>query len=238
VQDSHRGRPRLTLVGRPASPGDTEPGRPHDADLAGTGAPSSAGPNCADTSTGWSTETGAAIDPGQVKTAATTLLTALNIQDLLGTKAAQMAHALTRMVTRESLVIRMSPNRADYEELIVSKGIGFRALCEEHMLPLSGVVHIGYIPHHFLMSANEPAQVLSYFARQPQSLQQLASQVAHWLDRQLQPRGVGVVVHADHTCDSDPGIFEPSVTVSSTLLGQVRDTPLVRTQFLSLTSNR
>ncbi len=235
MRDTHRGRPRLTLVDRPSSPGDTEPG-PIDTNPVGTRDP--AGHDCADTSTGWSTETGAAIDPRQVTTATTTLLTALNIEDLLGTKAAQMAHALTRMLTRESLVIQVSQNRADYEELIVSKGIGFRALCEEHMLPLSGVVHVGYIPHHFLTSATEPPQVVSYFARQPQSPQQLASQVAHWLDRQLQPRGIGVVVHADHTCDGDRGNFEPRVTVSSTLLGQVRDTPLVRTHFLSLTSSR
>jgi len=149
-----------------------------------------------------------------------------------------MAHAFTQMVTRQHLVIQVSPNRAEYEELIVSKGIGFRALCEEHMLPLSGVVHIGYIPGDFLLAATEPARVVSYFARQPQSPQQLASQVAHWLDHQLQPRGIGVVVHADHTCDGDLGMFEPRVTVSSTLLGQVRETTLVRTHFLSLTSNR
>lgn len=142
------------------------------------------------------------------------------------------------MVTRQHLVIQVSPNRADYEELVVSKGIGFRALCEEHMLPLSGVVHIGYIPGDLMMAATEPARVVSHFARQPQSPQQLASQVAHWLERQVNPRGIGVVVHADHTCDADLGIFEPRVTVSSTLLGQVRETPLVRTHSLSLTSSR
>jgi len=166
------------------------------------------------------------------------LLTALNIDDLLGTRATHMAHALTQMVTRQELVIQVSPNRADYEELIVSKSIGFRALCEEHMLPLSGVVHIGYIPGDFLLAATEPTRVVSYFARQPQSPQQLASQVGHWLDRQLQPRGIGVVVHADHTCDGDLGMFEPRVTVSSMLLGRVRETPSVRTHFLSLTSTR
>ena len=149
-----------------------------------------------------------------------------------------MAHALTQMVTRQHLVIQVTANRADYEELIVSKGIGFRALCEEHMLPLTGVAHIGYIPGDFMMAATEPARVVSYFARQPQSPQQLASQVAHWLERQVHPRGIGVVVHADHTCDADLGMFDPRVTVASTLLGQVREAPLVRTHFMSLTSGR
>lgn len=234
MTDTHPGRPRLTLVGRPTPPAGTDPaGR--TTEPTGTRNPAP-GDHSTDTAVASSTSTG--IDPGQVTTAARTLLTALNIDDLLGTRAAQMAHALTQMVTRQQLVIQVSPNRADYEELIVSKGIGFRALCEEHMLPLSGVVHIGYIPGDFLLGATEPTRVVSYFARQPQSPQQLASQVGHWLDRQLQPRGIGVVVHADHTCEGDLGVFEPRVTVSSMLLGQVREAPSVRTHFLSLTSTR
>lgn len=234
MTDTRRGRPRLTLVGCPPSPVAADPGS-RDIEPDSTGDPTPEY-GCGDRTTACATNTG--IDPGQVTTATTTLLTALGIEDLLGTRAAQMAHALTQMLTRQSLDIAVSPNRAEYEELIVSKGIGFRALCEEHMLPLSGVVHIGYIPGDLLMAATEPARVVSYFARQPQSPQQLASQVAHWLERQLHPRGIGVVVHADHTCDGDLGMFEPRVTVSSTLLGQVRETPLLRTHFLSLTSSR
>lgn len=236
MTDAHPGRPRLTLVGRPVSAAGTDPD-PRDANPATPDDPGTAhGGVNPDTPGRRGTSTG--IDPGQVAIATTTLLAALRIDDLLGTRAAQMAHALTQMVTRQQLVIRVSPNQADYEELIVSKGIGFRALCEEHMLPLSGVVHIGYIPGDFLLAATEPTRVVSYFARQPQSPQQLASQVGHWLDRQLQPRGIGVVVHADHTCDGDLGMFEPRVTVSSMLLGRVRETPSVRTHFLSLTSTR
>ena len=234
MTDTHSGRPRLALVGHAAptsgSDGDARPAGPvstHDPAPARDGADADG-----------AISIGTGIDPGQVTTAATTLLTALKIDDLLGTRAARMAQALTQMVTRQQLVVQVSPNRAEFEELIVSKGIGFRALCEEHMLPLSGVVHIGYIPGDFVLSAAEPARVVSYFARQPQSPQQLASQVAHWLDRQLQPRGIGVVVHADHTCDGDLGMFEPRVTVSSTLLGHVREKPSVRTHFLTLTSTR
>lgn len=236
MTDTHRGRPQLTLVGRPNSPTGAH-SDPRAAKPATTNDPV-AGHDSADTNTAGPTGTSTGIDPGQVTSAATTLLIALRIDDLLGTRAAKMARALTQMVTRQQLVIQVCPNRADYEELIVSKGIGFRALCEEHMLPLSGVVHIGYIPGDFRMAATEPTRVVGYFARQPQSPEQLASQVAHWLDSQLQPRGIGVVVHADHSCDADLGMFEPRVTVSSTLLGQVRDTPLVRTHFLSLTSAR
>lgn len=236
MTDTHHGRARLTLVGRPGRPVGTHPGS-HDANPDSTHDPAS-GHDCADTSTACPSSPPGALDPQEVTRAASILLTALNIEDLLGARAAQMARALTQMVTRKELVIQVSPNRADYEELIVSKSIGFRALCEDHMLPLSGVVHIGYIPGDFLMTATESARVVSYFARQPQSPQQLASQVAHWLDRHLQPRGIGVVVHADHTCDGDLGMFEPKVTVSSTLLGQVRETPLVRAHLLSLTSSR
>ena len=234
MSDIHRERPRLTVVGRASSPAGTDPD-PHATKPVGTHNPA---PSPGDTDTSWANSARSGIDPGQVTCATTTLLTALRIDDLTGTKATQMAHALTQMVTRQHLVIQVTANRADYEELIVSKGIGFRALCEEHMLPLTGVAHIGYIPGDFMMAATEPARVVSYFARQPQSPQQLASQVAHWLERQVHPRGIGVVAHADHTCDADLGMFDPRVTVASTLLGQVREAPLVRTHFMSLTSGR
>lgn len=231
MTDTRSGRGRLSLVGAATrTSGSDEDAQPSE--------PASSHDSATDGADPAGTSASADIDPGSVATAATSLLTALHIDDLLGTRAARMAQVLTQMVTRQSLVVQASPNRAEYEELIVSKGIGFRALCEEHMLPLSGVVHIGYIPGDFLLAAVEPARVVGYFARQPQSPQQLASQVAHWLDRQLQPRGIGVVVHADHTCDTPPSMFEPRVTVSSTLLGQVRQTPLVRSHFLSLTSTR
>jgi GTP cyclohydrolase I len=233
VTDTHRGRSRLTLVG-PTDPSSGASRSSLDADPATSTGPG-IGDGCLDVHADGA---GTRSDLERVTSAAAVLLTTLNIDDLLGTRAAHMAQALTQMVTREPLVIQVSPNRVDYDELIVSKSIGFRALCEDHMLPLSGVVHIGYIPGDFLVAATEPARVVSYFARQPQSPQQLASQVAHWLDRQLQPRGIGVVVHADHSCDSDLGAFEPKVTVSSTLLGHIKEKPLARTHFLSLTSTR
>lgn len=236
MRDTNRGRSRLALVDRLTPSTGVDPGS-RDAEQLAASAPA-IGLDCAEPTVESLSSTSGALDPQDVSRAASILLAALNIEDLLGTKASEMARALAQMLTREQLTIHVSPNRAEYEELIVSKSIGFRALCEDHMLPLTGVVHIGYIPAELLMTATEPARVVSYFARQPQSPQQLASQVAHWLDRHLQPHGIGVVVHADHTCDGDLGMFEPRVTVTSTLLGEVREKPLVRTHFLSVTSTR
>ena len=142
------------------------------------------------------------------------------------------------MVIREPLSVDALPNEAGCQDLIVCKGITFRALCDEHMMPVSGVVHLGYIPNQLLLPTTGADAVVGYLSREPQSPPQLGVTGVPVVDRELQPLGVGVIVHADHSCDSERGTDAASATVSSSLLGQLRVSAVLRAHFMALTSSR
>jgi GTP cyclohydrolase I len=127
------------------------------------------------------------------------------------------------------------PNDGGYDELVVARAIPFHSLCEHHMLPFVGVAHVGYLPDDRIIGLSKLARVVELFARAPQVQERLTTQVAGWLDRQLAPRGVGVVIEAEHMCMSLRGVQKPgATTVTSKLLGRVREDSRTRAEFLSL----
>jgi GTP cyclohydrolase IA len=126
-------------------------------------------------------------------------------------------------------------NDAGYDELVLAKGIPFTSLCAHHALPFSGVAHVGYIPGERILGLSKLARVVQYFSRSLQVQEQLTKQVADWLEEELEPRGVGVVLEAEHLCMTVRGVQAAGTkTVTSTMYGLLRDRAATRQEFLSL----
>ena len=128
------------------------------------------------------------------------------------------------------------PNDGGYDELVVARSISFHSLCEHHLLPFIGVAHVAYLPGERIVGLSKLARVVEYYARALQVQERLTQQIATWLDRELEPRGVGVVLEAEHMCMTLRGVQKQGTqTVTSALLGLVRDDPRTRQEFLTLT---
>jgi GTP cyclohydrolase IA len=130
-------------------------------------------------------------------------------------------------------------NDDGYDELVLVRDIAFHSLCEHHLLPFSGVAHVAYMPATRILGLSKLGRVVELFARRLQVQERLTTQIADWLDAQLDPRGVGVVIEAEHLCMSMRGVQKPGVrTVTSALRGVVRDDPVTRREFLARADSR
>ena len=146
----------------------------------------------------------------------------------------RMARAYAEMLTPRSFELTTFPNDEKYDELVVVKDIPLQSLCEHHLLPFTGVAHIGYLPGERILGLSKFARVVELFARRPQVQERLTQQVATWLDDQLGPKGVGVVVEAEHSCMSLRGVRAAgAVTRTSALNGMLRTNPATRHEFLA-----
>ena len=179
------------------------------------------------------------IDLGAAETAAARLLDALGV-DVTDESVRDTPHRMARMyaelLTPASFAPTTFPNDG-YDELVVATKIPFHSLCEHHLLPFVGVAHVGYLPGERIIGFSKLARVVDTFARSLQVQERLTTQVARWLDEHLQPKGVGVVLEAEHMCMSLRGVQKPGArTVTSALHGLVRDDPRTRQEFLSLTA--
>ena len=151
----------------------------------------------------------------------------------------RMAHAYAEMLTVPSFDLTTFPNTEEYDELVVVEDIPVRSLCEHHMLPFIGVAHIGYLPGARILGLSKFARTVDFFAQRPQTQERLTKQIADHLQEQLAPRGVGVVVTAEHSCMTLRGVRATGArTVTSALYGSLRDDPAGRAEFLSLTRDR
>ena len=121
-----------------------------------------------------------------------------------------------------------------YDEMVLVKDIEFYSLCEHHLLPFYGRAHIAYLPAGHVIGLSKLPRILEVFARRLQVQERLTQQVAEALSGVLQPRGVAVVLEAAHFCMMMRGIQKQnSKTVTSTLLGEFRSSPELRSEFLS-----
>jgi GTP cyclohydrolase I len=119
--------------------------------------------------------------------------------------------------------------------MVVVSDIAFASLCEHHLLPFFGVAHVGYLPVERIVGLSKLPRVVEHCARGLQVQERLTMEVADWLERELGPRGVGVVLEATHTCMSVRGVRQPGArTRTSALRGLVRDDPRTRQEFLEL----
>jgi GTP cyclohydrolase I len=173
--------------------------------------------------------------------AAADLLAALGVDttedDLVATPA-RMARAYAELLTPEPFCATTFANEG-YDELVVATAIPFHSLCAHHLLPFTGVAHVGYLPGERIIGLSKLARVVDLHARGLQVQERLTVQVADWLDATLRPRGVGVVLEAEHLCMSLRGVQKPGArTVTSALHGLVRDDARTRGEFLDLVSRR
>jgi GTP cyclohydrolase I len=112
------------------------------------------------------------------------------------------------------------------------------SVCEHHMLPFVGRAHVGYLPGQRILGLSKLARVVELFARRPQVQERLTTQIADWLQTHLDPRGVGVVVEAEHLCMTLRGVRSGGTsTTTSTLRGALREDARSRAEFLSLTTS-
>lgn len=180
------------------------------------------------------------IDHAGVERAARGLLRALGADvdsDALEETPRRVADAYAELLTPRSFRATTFPNDDSYDELIVAQAIPFHSLCMHHMLPFHGVAHVGYLPGERIIGLSKLGRVVEYFARDLQIQERLTMQIADWLQRQLEPKGVGVVLEAEHLCMSLRGVQKLGAkTVTSALRGLVRDDPRTRQEFLALTT--
>ncbi len=148
----------------------------------------------------------------------------------------RVAEAYAELLTPAAFNATTFANDEAYDELVLVRDIPFHSLCMHHLLPFQGVAHVGYLPGERILGLSKLGRVVDLFARDLQVQERLTTQVATWLEQRLAPRGVGVVVEADHTCMSLRGVQKPgSRTVTSALRGAIRDDPRTRQEFLALT---
>ena len=148
-----------------------------------------------------------------------------------------MAQAYAELLTPEPFRPTTFPNDEGYDELVLVGPIPFHSLCAHHLLPFHGVAHVGYLPGERIVGLSKLARVVELFARDLQLQERLTTQIAGWLAEQLQPKGVGVVLEAEHLCMSLRGVQKfGAKTVTSALHGLVRDDPRTRQEFLALTT--
>ncbi|MGW6277680.1 GTP cyclohydrolase I FolE [Kribbella sp. NPDC055071] len=148
----------------------------------------------------------------------------------------RVAHAYAEMLTPREFELTTFPNDEGYDELVLAKDIPVQSLCEHHMLPFTGVAHVGYLPGKRILGLSKLARVVELFARDLQVQERLTKQVADWLQDHLDPKGVGVVIEAEHQCMSLRGVRAiGSRTVTSSLQGVLRDSPSSRQEFFALT---
>ena len=126
-----------------------------------------------------------------------------------------------------------------HEQMVVLKDIPFHSMCEHHLLPFLGAVHVGYVPDGRVVGLSKLARVVDSFARRPQLQERLTSQVADCVLEALKPDGVAVVVEAEHLCLSFRGVRKPGVrVVTSAVRGEFKRSALSRSEFLSLVQGK
>ncbi len=122
-----------------------------------------------------------------------------------------------------------------YDELILVRDISFQSLCMHHLLPFHGVAHVAYLPGDCIIGISKLARVVEAFARDLQLQERMTVQIADWLEQELAPRGVGVVLSAEHMCMTIRGVRKPGArTVTSAVRGRLRSDARTREEFFSL----
>jgi GTP cyclohydrolase I len=179
------------------------------------------------------------VDVRAAERAAGQLLEALGLDldsEGLRRTPARMVAAYADLFAAPEFDLTTFPNEEHYDELVLARRIPLRSVCEHHLLPFTGVAHVGYLPGERILGLSKLARVVVHFASQPQVQERLTKQIAGWLSTNLRPKGVGVVIEAEHTCMTLRGVQATgSSTITSALLGVLRDDARSRQEFLALT---
>jgi GTP cyclohydrolase I len=147
----------------------------------------------------------------------------------------RVVDAFEELLTPAPFALTTFENAEGYDELVIARDIPVHSVCAHHLLPFVGVAHVAYLPGSRIVGLSKLARAVQMFARGLQVQERLTSQVATWLDERLQPKGVGVVIEAEHLCMTTRGVQARGArTVTSSLQGLVRDDGRTRAEFLAL----
>ena len=125
-----------------------------------------------------------------------------------------------------------------YDDMVVLRDIRFESHCEHHLAPIIGRVHVGYLPTNRVVGISKLARVVEAYAKRLQVQEKMNAQIARCIQKVLEPKGVAVVIQAEHQCMTTRGVHKPGVSmVTSTMLGDFRKNPLTRREFLSVIGN-
>jgi GTP cyclohydrolase I len=148
----------------------------------------------------------------------------------------RVARAYADLLTPRAFDLTTFPNDEGYDELVLARDIPVQSLCEHHLLPFHGVAHVGYLPGDRILGLSKLARIVEQFSRDLQVQERLTQQVADRLQQDLTPKGVGVVIEAEHLCMSLRGVRATgSRTVTSALHGALREDARSRQEFFALT---
>ena len=178
-----------------------------------------------------------AVDLVRAERAVADLLAALGQNPTAGELAdtpRRVAASYAELLTPAPFTATTFPNDAGYDELVLAKAIPFASLCQHHLLPFTGVAHVGYLPGSRIAGLSKLARVVELFSRRPQVQERLTQQIADWVDVNLAPKGVGVVIEAEHACMTLRGVQVSGTTTStSALRGVLRENAASRAEFLA-----
>lgn len=122
-----------------------------------------------------------------------------------------------------------------HDEMVLVKDIEFASCCEHHLLPFIGKAHIGYVPAGQIVGLSKLARVVDAIARKPQVQERMTEDLADLIMTELAPRGVGVIVEANHSCMSIRGVRKPgAMTITSAVRGTFKTNPATRAELMSL----
>jgi GTP cyclohydrolase I len=195
-------------------------------------------PPAADPSTPGRIVDASKLDLPAAERAALALLRAIGADvdspELRGTPR-RVAASFSELLTPAEFAATSFPNQGPYDELVLVRDISFHTLCMHHLLPFFGQAHVAYLPGERIIGLSKLARVVETFARDLQLQERMTVQIADWLERELRPRGVGVVLSAEHTCMTIRGVLKPGArTVTSALRGSLRDDVRTRQELFSL----
>ena len=138
----------------------------------------------------------------------------------------------------EAYLARTFEEVAGYDDMVILKDIRFESHCEHHLAPIIGRAHVGYLPTRRVVGISKLARVVEAFARRLQVQEKMNAQIAHCIQKVLEPKGVAVVIEAAHQCMTTRGVHKTGVTmVTSTMLGAFRENSDTRREFLAAIGN-
>ncbi|MGH3796789.1 MAG: GTP cyclohydrolase I FolE [Pseudonocardiaceae bacterium] len=182
----------------------------------------------------------AEVDVAAAQRAVSDLLVALGRDpsaEHLADTPRRVAATYAELLSPREFDLTTFPNDEGYDEMVLVRHIPMQSLCEHHLLPFHGVAHVGYLPGQRILGLSKLARVVELFARDLQVQERLTQQIADWLQEHLAPKGVGVVIEAEHLCMSLRGVQAVGTrTVTSALHGLVRADAAARQEFFALTN--
>ncbi|MGL4489707.1 MAG: GTP cyclohydrolase I FolE [Rhizobiaceae bacterium] len=124
---------------------------------------------------------------------------------------------------------------AGYDDMVLIKDISFHSHCEHHMVPIIGKAHVAYLPDGKVVGLSKIARVVDIFARRLQTQETMTAQISQCIDEVLRPRGVAIIVEAEHMCMAMRGIkMQGSKTLTTSFTGEFKDNPAEQVRFMTM----